>query len=449
MNGFRTDNYNGVSGGFFNPANLGDSRYKIDVNILGINLLAANNNVDFSLGKLSDIVDSDSGLVNKLVGNGGKSSVLVNLAVHTPSVAYRIDENTTVALLTRTRMLFNITDFDGTLINSVSNELSGSGPYTISNSTNMRMNVNAFSEFGAAVGRVLLNQDRHFLKAGATLKYMAGIGNAYFQLNNFKGTAGADIDGRNAYITDASGRIAVGAGGLDINNLGDVDPSFKGSGFGADLGVVYEYRPESLSDNANKYLFKLSAAILDIGSIKYNRTGDANAAYDINIPASQKFSMDAFSNSSSVQDFKNVFDANPGNFSKVAALSDGSYKVSLPTTIQLGADVRAMNSLYVAAFCQLAVSSNETKAYNPQYRSSITITPRYETRMFAAYLPLSYNDMSKTNVGIGLRAGPVYIGSSSIVNAITGSSKQADVYFGFRFGIKGKSNTMAQPDSKS
>jgi hypothetical protein len=38
------------------------------------------------------------------------------------------------------------------------------------------------------------------------------------------------------------------------------------------------------------------------------------------------------------------------------------------------------------------------------------------------------------NAGLSLRLGPLFIGSGSVLSALVGSSKQADVYVGFHFG---------------
>ncbi|MBL7713111.1 MAG: hypothetical protein JNL13_11620, partial [Chitinophagaceae bacterium] len=68
MAGFRSDNYNGVNGAFFNPANLAGGPYKLDVNILGINFYGGNKNKSFT-GLFSDL-SSDTGSLNNIVGPG-------------------------------------------------------------------------------------------------------------------------------------------------------------------------------------------------------------------------------------------------------------------------------------------------------------------------------------------------------------------------------------------
>jgi len=65
----------------------------------------------------------------------------------------------------------------------------------------------------------------------------------------------------------------------------------------------------------------------------------------------------------------------------------------------------------------------------------ISITPRVNLGFFETYIPISNNDISGTNVGIGFRLGGFYLGSSSMVTALANDSKQADLYLGFRWAF--------------
>lgn len=437
MNGFRTDNYNGVNGAFFNPANLGDSRFKVDVNLFGMSLYAGNKNTDFNFKTFSEIGD-DTGSLNSLVGVNNVNSIMANFAFHLPSVSYRINEKTTVAILSRARVLFNVNDIDGKLLSSINGDVSSAGnSFSIANTTNMRINATAFAEFGVSAGRVVYDKGHHFLKVGATVKYLGGIGNSYLQLNNFKTTINSDSNGENTYATNTSGSVALGVGGINVNNFDDVKLEFQASGLGADLGAVYEYRPDNLSDENNKYLFKVSAAVLDLGSVKYTATPQYSMGYDINIPAGQQFFVDTLSGKD-ITEIGKVLDAYPQYFKRTSGLNNANYRVALPRTLQIGADFRAMKNIYIAANAQIAMVNNETKAYNPNSLNSITITPRFEMKWVAAYIPIHYNNLAKAAVGFGFRLGPLYAGSSSILSMAFAKSKQADAYFGFRVGIKSK-----------
>lgn len=427
MNGFRSDNYNGVNGAFFNPANLGNSPYKLDIGLFGMNIFAGNKNMDFSFGTMSDLGGDD--VLNNLMGKGNANSILVNVAFHLPSISYRINEKTTLALLTRSRILFNVHDVDGTLLSSITDPPSElSLPYNLSSTENMRIATNIFSEYGLSGGHVVYDKGHHFVKVGATLKYLSGVANAYIQMDKINATF--DSSGNTVVATKASGSVSMGAAGIDVD-----DPQFSlggsSTGFGADLGAVYEFRTDELKNEAIPYLFKANVALLDIGSIKYDVIPGQSAGYSVNIPAGQYFDMSKFDG-----DPQETFDNNPQYFTKKSAAS--SYRVALPRTLQIGGDYRALKGVYIAANLQLAMSNNETKAYNPRAVNAVTITPRYEGKLLAAYLPIHYSNLSKMNIGFGFRAGPLYAGSSSLVSMMISKSKQMDFYFGFRVGFKTK-----------
>jgi hypothetical protein len=143
-------------------------------------------------------------------------------------------------------------------------------PYTFNSNADMRVNVHAWSEFGLTVARVLKNEGAHFFKTGATFKYLAGAGNGYVNMTNLRGTIDENAAG-DAFLTNSSGRLALGFGGINISELSeDLEVSeltkMVTKGFGADVGFVYEYRPntekytvgetDNLRRDVNKYKFR-------------------------------------------------------------------------------------------------------------------------------------------------------------------------------------------------
>src|SRR5690606_41558948 len=82
--GISTGTYSGVNGVFANPANVVDSRYKWDVNLLGFNIGVGNDQASFNLNKLSDLAGES--LRNTFSGPTGDSTNAPHtLAVHTPT----------------------------------------------------------------------------------------------------------------------------------------------------------------------------------------------------------------------------------------------------------------------------------------------------------------------------------------------------------------------------
>lgn len=434
--GYRSGNYTGVNSVFFNPANIADSRYRWDINLVSISTLVGNNKASFNLKSLGDSFKGDS-LKNQIFGdNAGPSSGTFSLNVVGPSVMFNVGKKWAFALTSRARTMVTIQDIDGKLANKLTEDFQNdpSLPYTINSNNNMHVTANAWTEFGASAARVLVDNGTNFLKGGVSLKYLAGAANGYMFINQFHGTLNADQIQQDVYLSNTTGQLGMGFGGVKLNDFSASDlTSFKSTGIGADLGFVYEFRPgcadgKSKGRNENKYKLRVGAALLDIGSIKYERDQQRSGAYDIHIAGSQKFYFDQLK-SADIDNYKSVFQSNPSMFTALGD-SGASYKVSLPTTLQLDADYHIHRGFYVNVAGQISMVKTDTKPYNSQYYNGFAITPRFEGRAVGVYVPINYNELTHLNAGLSLRFGPLFIGSGSVLTALFGDSKQADFHIG-------------------
>ena len=430
--GYRTGSRTGVNGVFFNPASMAGSPYRWDANVFSISLLAGNNQASFRLKNLSDLSNGDS-LRNQLFGkNAGAASGMASVDVHGPSFMLNTGKKWAFAFTSRVRAMANVSDVDGKLVNKITDDFSNDPqlPYTISTAQNMRVTVNGWSEFGLSAARVLFDEGRHRLKAGVTLKYLAGAANAYMNIDGFTGTLNADFLRRDVYLSNSAGKIAASFGGVRISGF-DIGQLTKmnSKGVGADLGVVYEFRPD---EKAGAYKLKLAVALLDIGSIRYKRDQQRSGAYTIGINGNKRLYFNEL-NGLDIDDYKNFFNSRPDLFTPAAGLGQDTYAVALPATLNTEIDYHISNGFYVHLGSQLSLTS-ESKLVSNRYKNSIMLTPRYEGKRVSVWLPVSYNPLTKLNAGLSVQAGPVFIGSGSILTALTGESKQADLYAGVRFG---------------
>lgn len=433
--GYRSGNYTGVNGVFWNPANIADSKYRFDVNLFSISSFVGNDNASFKLKDISKSFEIDS-LENQFLGkNSGPSSGMILTDIHGPSVMFNVGKNS-FALTTRARIMANVVDIDGKLLDKLSSDLENDPelPYSINSSENMRLSANAWTEFGVSYGREIYSKDNHYLKAGITLKYLAGVANAYTNINNFNATIEEDLLSQDAYLSNTTGRLGVGIAGVSLSDF-DVNDLTKmeSRGFGGDLGVVYEYRPGGNGANASPYKFKLGVALLDIGRIQYSKDPIRSGTYDVNITGNERFYLNELEGQE-IDNYNEFFAARPQFFTPSAANAESEYNVSLPSTIHIDADYNVRKNLYISLAGQVPLSSNEEKVFNNQFYSALTLTPRYEGRVFGFYLPLNYNSLTSFNAGASLRVGPFFIGSGSVLTALLSDSKQADFHVGFRFG---------------
>lgn len=284
--GFLEDNYSGVHGIITNPANIADSRLKMDINLVGISALYGNDYIGFNLG---DAFSNYSKVFDEANTHPSTENFLAfNVDVMGPSVMLSINEKSSLAIFARGRGVFNLTAANGNLLekeggfdesedfNIIEDDIYGS--------------FTAWGEIGATYARVLLNKEEHFLKGGITGKMLQGFGNVYITGSNIS----VDYNANTRQVT-TTGQLHLGDTG-DINEQGNVGNALdfdNGFGIATDIGFVYEWRPNtsqytkmksdgsSINDrSANKYKLKLGMSVTDIGKLLDVKGTDR--LYDLN-----------------------------------------------------------------------------------------------------------------------------------------------------------------------
>lgn len=282
--GLLTDNYNGVHGVLSNPANIADSRLKLDINLIGVSAFFGNNYLSATLGDAFN--DIDKTFDDAKTTPKSNNFIAANLDILGPSAMLSLSEKHSVALYTRARIFANVDDIDGSTIDKEGG-FDENENFSI-NEGDLSGELNLWTEIGATYARVLMDKDEHFLKGGITLKYLSGIHHAY--LNGSEVTV--DYNAATEEVA-TNGTLTHGydVGGDD--SLGDAFNFGQSTGLGSDIGFVYEWRPDhedqklvDLNGNKisnrgiNKYKLKFGASITDIGSI--NNKGGEQQTYDLN-----------------------------------------------------------------------------------------------------------------------------------------------------------------------
>jgi outer membrane protein OmpA-like peptidoglycan-associated protein len=439
--GFRSGNFTGVNGVFFNPASIVDSRYRWDFNLFSFNAGVGNNNAAYKLSSFKDISGDD--LKNKLLSGSGRVNASGNIDILGPSVMFNASPKNSFALTTRLRTIVTVKELDGPLARGIIDASDGINlPYTINSTKPSIVNVNGWSEYGVSYATILSDKGNHFLKAGVTLKYLAGVGNTYVGIDNFSTTIANDPILGNYLNQGTTGSVSMGVGGFNITDI-EANQFFKfnGSGFGGDIGFQYEWRPgteDNTRKDLNKYKLKFGIALLDVGAIKYTRDQNKSGSYNVNVATGDRLYLNQFDNKN-LNEYKGIFDSpqnNPRYFTTSPGEKSATYKVNLPTTLQITSDLHLHRGFYVALGGQVSFRNQKSSSLtDPSLYSGITLTPRYEGKIFGVYLPVNYNSLSEFNAGLSLRAGPLFLGSGSIISALVGKTKQADVHVGLRFGI--------------
>jgi len=427
--GLGTDNYNGVHGVISNPANIVDSRLKTDINLIGVSGLIGN---DYYSANFSDVFkDSFDFDEDGIKSPKNANNAYGNVDILGPSFMFNINSKNSLAVFTRGRVFFNINDINGDTYDNISNEFDENEDFNV-NEGDYQMSANAWAETGITYARVLMNQEQHFLKGGISLKYLMGFGNAYSSGKNITIDYDADGSGTTGSI-DSQGEISYGNSSNIMNDFEDYEFEKIADGFGVDLGFIYEWRPNfadyTVTDkdgnpyapkNINKYKLKFGLSLTDLGSLSYKGSEEA---YDI----TNSISEDDFDNEEGFEDkLNNLYtQIRSGNASKAV----------LPTALHLNADWNINNHFYMNLNTDLSITSKSNINTN-SVANIVSLTPRFESKWFSFYSPISYIENLGVQWGAGLRAGPLYIGSGSILTVLTSDqSKGADVYAGLKIPV--------------
>ncbi len=424
--GFLTDNYSGVHGAISNPANIADSRLKLDVNIFGVSALFGNDYIGFNLNDAFS--DFSEAFDNAATFRSNDNFLAWNIDILGPSVMLSIDERQSIAVFSRVRAAFSLFDVNGEIL-----ELEGGfdeGEDFFINEGDVNGSFNFWGEIGATYSRVLLNDGQNFVKGGLTLKYIQGMGNVYINGSNIS----LDYNSNNREVTTTGQFIYGNTDSLDDEGNGDNYFDFSGGGgLGADIGFVYEWRPEhesfskqdangkALVDRgANKYKLKFGASITDLGRIR--DANGINRLYDLN----QTQDIDNFDGDVLEEGLEDNFDL---------ISETQSSDVTLPTALHTNVDWNINSKFFLNLNTDLPLTS-KNKINTGRILGQVGLTPRYELPWLGIYSPLSILEGAGFQWGAGLRLGPLYMGSQSIISAFAGKNTKAiDLFAGIKVPI--------------
>lgn len=423
--GFYHDNYAGVQGVLFNPASIVDSRFKTDINLLSASASAGN---DIYGVKLLDVFKTGYDFdkeAKKYFSNN--NNAVFNADVMGPSFMFNIAPKHSLAVFTRARAFGNVLNVNGTLINELTKE--SRTTFNEINAGNPNIAVNSWAEVGLSYAAVLLQKGQHFLKGGLSVKYLQGLAGAHAQTNN--ASVKYNLNAINPLESDitTTGSLVYGSS-QDFDANKDYKFDAQSNGIGLDLGLVYEWRPNFDADvkdvanfkEENKYKIRFGLSVTDLGSF-VNNQGIRNR-YNLNTTIKES-------------DYKNADNINDLLNAKYTPVSDKSkINSSLPTALHADVDWNIHNKFYLNFNTDFSLVDKAALNQN-SITNRLSLTPRYEARWFSFNIPISYMDYSQQAlVGVGMRTGIFFIGSSSILtNVISDNSKAADVYLGVKIPV--------------
>ena len=402
FSGITTSKRVGILNIGLNPSELANLNNHFEIQLFSTSLNTSNNKIGFN-----DIING-SNLENLLFKETEPVNFNLDTEIVGPGFAVKL-LNWGFAVTSKGYIKANIIDVDPNLGSALTNGVLSSantGSALISSNTNQRMNATTWGEIGFSAAHKIFENKKNKMNAGVTFKLLFPGAYANVGLDQFQGRITNNLG--NLILTNATANLNIaysGNLGSDFTNVSDYTSSIFGNlqGLATDIGVDYQL----LGSNKN-YKLKIGASIKNIGSMTFKSESNYSTNYALSIQGNQSLNLNQFQNS--------------------------DFTVKLPTTFNLYADIKIVSKFSVTLFTQQKVNSNSN---NDQIMSQniISITPRISLGLFEAYVPIAKNEISGTTGGLGFRLGGFFLGSNSILTAITSDTKQADFYTGFRFGI--------------
>jgi len=425
FSGITTSKRVGIINVGMNPSELANLSSKFEVQLFAASLNVSNNKVGFK-----DIMNGNN-LENQIFKGDGPVNFRADAEFYGPGAAVKL-LGWGFAISSKGHIKANIIDVDPNLGDAFSNTVLNSigNSAIISSNNNQRVNTTSWGEVGFSVARQLFKNEKHALNGGLTLKLMFPGSYANIGAGNFNGTVSTNFLG-NAELTNAYANLNIAYTGNLANsftNASDYTKSVFGNlnGLAADIGFDYQ-----LKTSANGYKLKIGASLKNMGSMTFKSNDNYSRDYKLEIQGNESLNLNQFENAGGIKDIETIL-LESGYVTLVNNKKD--FKVKLPTVLNLYADFKVIPKFNLTVFLQQKMNeSTENSQITAQ--NIFSVSPRFSLGIFEAYLPVSFNEISGTTAGVGFRLSGFFIGSNSVITAITSNTKQADLYMGYRFGF--------------
>lgn len=412
--GHNIDNFGGIHGVIYNPASVVSSNLRADINLFSGSTFLGSDYFGINFENTSETDDYDFE-DNTQRFPSEANNFFANTDVVGPSFMFNLSKKSSIGLISRGRGFFNANEFNGVLFENLIDDFDEEEDFSF-NSSNLNVTAHLWAEVGLAYGRILLDKPKHMLSGGVTLKYLIGAGAIFVDTPGLQGNFDASTE-----TIDSQGFLHYGiTQGFDTDDFNYDNTS---SGFGLDVGFVYEWHPKRDTENPvrfyqDPYRLKIGVSVTDIGSISYSNTEVTR--YDLN----------AIVSTDTEDDIEDFLDNNYENTTNNQAV-----QIQLPTTLRMLVDYRLAKKWLISAQADLSLI-NSSQVQSNRMINTYTLTPRLETKWFTLFVPVGLRQYDEFAMGAGFRLGPLSIGSGSILSSfISNEPKTTDIFIGLKIPI--------------
>ncbi|MBN2237932.1 MAG: hypothetical protein JW729_10250 [Bacteroidales bacterium] len=453
MIGANASNTAGVNSLFLNPSAMHNQKVWLSINFFSGNLFLHTDFAYFDKNefKYTDLLNSTIQLIEHPTGygtelrsfysyNSEKNTTFdENIRILGPSAMLMFNQHA-FAISTSVRVQSNVVNLTPDLANILAYGFSYFPQYNYDYKVDhFSSSTMAWSEIGFSYAYRLNNESWNSWSFGISVKKLFGAGGAYLKVDNSTYTL---IDSKTIDVENQQAQMGF-ALPIDYTTNEFINQNMlNGRGWAFDLGFTFQYlnkhQPKLNSKRLCEqaiipYKFRLSFALLDIGSIKYFENAQT---HDFSNSVKVRGDMNGVNLDNVNQVIQLMSDQFYG--SSTASLLDNSMKLALPmaASAQFDYNLEQLN-LYFNASVIYGIPQKIAALHRP---SQISFTPRYETRLIEFSLPMSLYRFKYPHIGIYLRYGIFGVGSDWLTSLISNQDFYGmDFYFTTKLQLfKGK-----------
>ena len=422
FSGISTSNRVGILNATINPAEFSNLSKKFEINFYGFSFDVSNNKIGFN-----DLI-SDTNLEDLIFTGTEPVNMRIDGQILGPSFAMKW-KKWGFGITTKANVKFDVVDVDTTLGNAIFNNDLPLNTTVLNQSENQRLSGTSYGEVGFSASRNVFENDNHRWDVGVTLKFLFPGSYSNFGLSNLNGTITQNASGTFLTTNQPANLNIAYSGSLadSFSNFNDYTQSIFGglNGVATDIGVTYQWK-----DGKEKYKIKGGLSVRNIGSMTFKDDNNYNTNYTFTTQGRPPLNLNLFENVDNLSEVEAILISN-GYLTQTPNKTD--FKVNLPTLLTMYADFKIVPKVYVTGYLQQKMKKDDANEQITS-RNIFSVTPRVNLGFFEAYLPVSTDDISGTNVGFGFRLSGFYLGSNSIITSLT-DGKQANFYTGFRYAF--------------
>lgn len=492
-------NYGGLQAVSMNPAMLADNRYEWQASLFQIGVDVQNNYLQLRTpysqykamsGNLApQFIDSNGValfrnymLEEKI--NGRKKYGYLHTQISGPAFMMNFKDRSGIAISYSLHTEFFAAGLNESLLKIFTEDFDDLNPaYDVDanqkrlmgqvyEQKNFGVGAHAYASWNFSYAREVYESPYHYAKAGITFRRLHGFGGGYFNVNRL-GYRASGID--TVQFTDPEFEYAW----IDDQYYSDypVPYSFNhpgrmgrspGRGVGANLGVVYEYRPTSKGHNyrmngkiydnreMNKYAIRAAVSLNNIGRIRYRfeyLDSQRNQVVKTQTRTSSYTGMvqwndfdQAGGSIESSEDFDSLVSA---LFGKNAAHMTDHMVIRLPMALNIQLDYHLRDQWYLGVFYTQSLRLKDVSGI--RYPNMLSVQGRYEKRRWEVGGSITMGNFYQwLHVGLSGRYGPFFIGTDQLGSFL--SSKRTNglsFYVGLQGGIPYRKHKDSDGDGVS